>query len=76
MPISGGPAPGGRGNRGSDATGLAHASPHAIARRFGPGFILPTVTQRERADSERYRDQPEARDARMAADERSHARLF
>jgi vacuolar iron transporter family protein len=48
----------------------------ALARRFGPGFILPAVTQRERADSERYRDQPEARDARMAADERSHARLF
>jgi VIT1/CCC1 family predicted Fe2+/Mn2+ transporter len=47
-----------------------------LARRFGPGFILPTVTQRERADSERYRDQPEAREARMAADERSHARLF
>lgn len=48
----------------------------ALARRFGPGFILPTVTQREQADSERYRDQPEAREARMAADERSHARLF
>src|SRR5215212_2841120 len=48
----------------------------ALARRFGPGLILPTVTQRERADSERYRDQPEARGARMAADERSHARLF
>lgn len=47
-----------------------------LARRFGPGLILPTVTQRERADSERYRDQPEARGARMAADERSHARLF
>src|SRR5215213_11816872 len=48
----------------------------ALARRFGPGFILPTMTQRERADSERYRGQPEAREARMAADERSHARLF
>lgn len=48
----------------------------ALARRFGPGFILPTVTQREQADSERYRDQPEARGVRMAADERSHARLF
>jgi vacuolar iron transporter family protein len=47
-----------------------------LARHFGPGFILPTVTQRERADSERYRDQPEARGVRMAADERSHARLF
>jgi vacuolar iron transporter family protein len=48
----------------------------ALARRFGPGFILPTVMQRERVDSERYRNQPEARGARMAADERSHARLF
>jgi vacuolar iron transporter family protein len=48
----------------------------ALAPRFGAGFILSTVTQRERADSERYRDQPEARGARMAADERSHARLF
>lgn len=48
----------------------------ALARRFGPGFILSTVTQREQADSDRYRDQPEAREAQMAADERSHARLF
>jgi vacuolar iron transporter family protein len=48
----------------------------ALARRFGPSLILPTVTQREEADSERYRDQPEARGSRMAADERSHARLF
>jgi vacuolar iron transporter family protein len=48
----------------------------SIARRFGPSLILPTVTQREEADSERYRDQPEARGSRMAADERSHARLF
>jgi vacuolar iron transporter family protein len=48
----------------------------SVARRFGPSLILPTVTQREEADSERYRDQPEARGSRMAADERSHARLF
>jgi vacuolar iron transporter family protein len=48
----------------------------ALARRFGPGLILPTITRREQADSERYRDQPEARGARLAADERSHARLF
>jgi rubrerythrin len=48
----------------------------ALARRFGAGLILPTVTAQERADSERYRNQPEARGARMAADERSHARLF
>ncbi len=48
----------------------------SLAGRFGPGFILPTVTQRERADSERYQGQPEARAAGMADDERSHARLF
>jgi VIT1/CCC1 family predicted Fe2+/Mn2+ transporter len=48
----------------------------ALARRFGPAAILPTVAAQEEADSERYRDQPEARGARMAADEQSHARLF
>lgn len=48
----------------------------ALAHRFGPSFILSTVTQREEADSNRYRGQPEAREARMDADERSHARLF
>jgi vacuolar iron transporter family protein len=47
-----------------------------LARRFGPSLILPTVTEQERADSERYRHEPEASGARMAADERSHARLF
>jgi VIT1/CCC1 family predicted Fe2+/Mn2+ transporter len=47
-----------------------------LARRLGPSIILPTVTQREQADSERYRGQPEARGTGMAADERSHARLF
>src|SRR3954454_20017768 len=45
-----------------------------LARRFGPGFILPTVTQREQADSERYRDQPEAGGARMGCGERCCAR--
>jgi VIT1/CCC1 family predicted Fe2+/Mn2+ transporter len=48
----------------------------ALARRFGPTLVLPTITAREQADSDRYRDQPEARGAGMAADERSHARLF
>ena len=48
----------------------------ALARRFGPSLILSTVTQREQADSARYGDQPEAREARMDTDERSHARLF
>ena len=48
----------------------------ALARRFGPGLILPTVVQRERADSAKYDLQEEAREAGMGADERSHARLF
>jgi VIT1/CCC1 family predicted Fe2+/Mn2+ transporter len=48
----------------------------ALARRFGPGLILPTITAQEQADSVRYAQQPEAREARMATDERSHARLF
>ena len=48
----------------------------ALARRFGPGFIVPTVTQREQADRAKYADQAEALDVGMGADERSHARLF
>ena len=48
----------------------------ALARRFGPGLVLSTVTAREQADSQRYAGQPEAREAHMADDERSHARVF
>ena len=48
----------------------------ALARRFGAGLILPTVTAQEQADSARYAQQPEARGAGMAAEEQSHARLF
>lgn len=47
-----------------------------LARRFGPGLILPTIVAQERADSERYRRQPDARVAGMDAEEQSHARLF
>ncbi len=47
-----------------------------LARRFGPTFILPTVTSHEEADRNRYQGQPEAVDAGMPADEQSHARLF
>jgi vacuolar iron transporter family protein len=47
-----------------------------IARRFGPGLILPTVTSQESVDSDRYRNQPEAAEAGMPADEESHARVF
>jgi VIT1/CCC1 family predicted Fe2+/Mn2+ transporter len=48
----------------------------ALGRRFGPQFILPTVTGRERRDSQHYRGQPEAARAGMSADEAMHARLF
>ena len=48
----------------------------ALARRFGPGLVLPTVVQQERADSAKYDLQGEAREVGMASDERSHARLF
>jgi VIT1/CCC1 family predicted Fe2+/Mn2+ transporter len=48
----------------------------ALARRFGPGLILPTVTETEQADRDRYRAQPEAVQAGLPAEEQSHARLF
>jgi VIT1/CCC1 family predicted Fe2+/Mn2+ transporter len=48
----------------------------SIARRFGTAVILPTLAEQERADSDRYRGQPEAALAGLPADERSHARLF
>ncbi len=46
-----------------------------VARRFGPGMVVPTIAGREAADEAMYDDQPEAL-ARMPGDERSHARLF
>jgi VIT1/CCC1 family predicted Fe2+/Mn2+ transporter len=48
----------------------------ALARRFGTGFILPTIGGWETADRDRYRGQPEAVDAGLPAEEQSHARLF
>jgi VIT1/CCC1 family predicted Fe2+/Mn2+ transporter len=48
----------------------------ALARRFGAGLILPTITAQERADRDRYARQPEAQAAGMPAEEQSHARLF
>jgi VIT1/CCC1 family predicted Fe2+/Mn2+ transporter len=47
-----------------------------LARRFGPGLILPTMTAHEQSDSHRYQGQADANAAGLAADERSHARLF
>ena len=46
-----------------------------VARRFGPGLVVPTISARESVDQGMYDAQPEAT-AAMPADERSHARLF
>jgi VIT1/CCC1 family predicted Fe2+/Mn2+ transporter len=47
-----------------------------LARRFGPGFVLPTLVAGEARDSSNYDRQPEARAAGLSADEHSHARLL
>ncbi|WP_067735244.1 VIT1/CCC1 transporter family protein [Novosphingobium naphthalenivorans] len=48
----------------------------ALARRFGPAFVLPALAAGETRDSAAYDDQPDARAAGLPADERSHARLM
>ena len=47
-----------------------------LARRFGPQFILPTVTGLERADSQAYGEQPEPEAGQFSTDEKAHARLL
>ena len=44
----------------------------ALAGRFGPGFVLPSITGVERADAGRYAPEDRA----LAADEASHARVL
>ncbi|HEX2728688.1 MAG TPA: VIT1/CCC1 family protein [Rubrobacteraceae bacterium] len=61
------PSPGGVGWR---TRALA-----ALAKRFGPAFILPTIDGMERADTTSYDGQPEAAGSGLSSDERSHARL-
>jgi VIT1/CCC1 family predicted Fe2+/Mn2+ transporter len=46
-----------------------------LARRFGPQFVLPTVSSLERRDSGAYDAQPEAVAGGLPADERSHNRI-
>jgi vacuolar iron transporter family protein len=48
----------------------------ALARRFGAGFVAPTVASTESTASTMYDHQPEAKGTTLPADERSHARLF
>ena len=47
-----------------------------LARRFGPGFVLPIINRLERTDSAHYDDQREAVAAGMPRIERSHARML
>ena len=47
-----------------------------LARRFGPQFVLPTITGNEKSDSSAYDGQPDAEAALFAKDEKSHARLI
>lgn len=46
-----------------------------LTRRFGAGFVLPTIAAAEARDSAAYDDQPEAAAAGLPADERSHRRI-
>lgn len=47
-----------------------------LARRFGPQFVLPTITSLERRDSGQYDAQPEAVAGGLPAAERSHERVI
>ncbi|MEI6788838.1 MAG: VIT1/CCC1 family protein [bacterium] len=47
-----------------------------LATRFGVRFVLPTIAGIEQGAGTRYDAQPEAGETGMAAEERSHARIF
>ena len=47
-----------------------------LARRFGPAFVLPTITTQESTDSRKYDSQSDARGEGMHAEERSHAKVL
>ncbi len=47
-----------------------------LARRFGPQFVLPTITNNEKADSRAYDNQPDPEAKEFSLDEKSHARLL
>src|SRR5512142_1426927 len=44
-----------------------------LAKRFGPQFVLPTVTSNEKADSRADDGQPDAEAKEFSGDEKSHA---
>jgi VIT1/CCC1 family predicted Fe2+/Mn2+ transporter len=47
-----------------------------LAKRFGPQFVLPTITGNEKADSQAYDGQPDLEASEFSQDEKSHARLL
>jgi len=47
-----------------------------LAKRFGPQFVLPTISNNEKADNRAYDGQPESEAKEFSADEKSHARLL
>ncbi len=47
-----------------------------LARRFGPGFVLPAINTLEQMDSGQYDAQPEAVAGGLPGAERSHARIL
>jgi VIT1/CCC1 family predicted Fe2+/Mn2+ transporter len=47
-----------------------------LAKRFGPGLVLPTVMSMEQTDSRRYDSQDDARAETLPAAERAHARTL
>ena len=47
-----------------------------LARRFGPGFVLPAINTLEHIDSGSYDKQPEAVAGGLPQAERSHARIL
>jgi len=47
-----------------------------IARRFGPGLVLATITAKEEVDQNVYSGQPETARTRMAAQKRWHAKVL
>lgn len=47
-----------------------------LAKRFGPQFVLPTITGNEKADSQAYDGQSDEEAREFSKDEKSHARLL
>ncbi len=47
-----------------------------LAKRFGPQFVLPTITSNEKADSRAYDGQADTDAQAFSQEEKSHARLL